>query len=300
MGFFDLFKPKKKKPVQQSIQQSNPNPTPQPIQKPTPPPKIRKEFTLDEAIALYAETDHSSCKSEFDYKLYFSDAFETILNSIPKTEIRLSDEKIKRKQQIENPIDNYKNITKKTNYKKISDFIAIDTETTGLKPGGNDIIEIAAIKFCNFRPSEIFHTYLKPRKAIPADASKVNGITDDMVADSPTFSQVKPALQEFISDFPLVAHNAPFDMKFLHVSGLDLEKHNGKVYDTLQLAQNKVRDYCGDKLESYKLISVCKELNIGCNNYHNAAADALACGLMFVDILKIVKEVKNIDDAEEN
>lgn len=59
-----------------------------------------------------------------------------------------------------------------------------------------------------------------------------------------------------------------------------------------------MRDYCGDKLENYKLATVCKELNIGCNNYHNAAADALACGLMFVDILKIVKDVENIDDAE--
>lgn len=285
MGFFDFLKKKRTSPA--------PLPTGELMQA----EKIRKQFTLDEAVALYVETNHSSCKSQYDYRFYFSDAFETILKSLRRIEIPLSDEKLKRKSEIENPIDNYKNITKSSNFSALSTFIAIDTETTGLKPGGNDIIEIAAIKFVNYRPCEIFHTYLKPRKPIPEDASKVNGITDAMVEDAPKFSEIKPALQEFISDFTLVAHNAPFDVKFLHVSGLDLDKHNGKVYDTLQLARNKVRDSSGYKLDSYKLEAICDELNIGCKNYHSAAADTLACGLLFVDIIKTVNEVDNINDV---
>ena len=264
-----------------------------PIQQPI---KERKVFTLDEAIAVYAETDHQSCKSNYDYKLYFSDAFETILKSLPKIEIILSEDKIKRKNEIENPIDNYKNITKSSNFQKLRDFVAIDTETTGLKPGGNDIIEIAAIKFENYRPVEIFHTYLKPRKAIPAEATAINGITDETVANAPIFSQIKSSLQEFISDFPIVAHNASFDVKFLHVSGLDLDKHNGKVYDTLKLSRKKVKDDYDDKLEDYKLSTICAEKNIACSNYHTATADTLACGLLFVDILKTIKEVDNVDD----
>lgn len=297
MGIFDFFKKNKQQPATNNVVQHRVE-TSSPVQtKPdTPVAKIRKAFTLDEAIAVYVETDHKSCKSEFDYNLYFSDAFETILKELPRYSIEISSEKVKRQNEINNPINEYKNITKSSNYSKLCDFIAIDTETTGLKPGGNDIIELAAIKFVNYRPVEILHTYLKPRKPIPEDATAVNGITDDMVLDAPTFSEIKPSLEQFIGDFPIVAHNAPFDVKFLYVSGLNLDNHNGKVYDTLDLSKKKVKDYGGQKLENYKLATVCEELNIGCKNFHTATADTLACGLLFVDILKIIKGTENVNE----
>ena len=54
---------------------------------------------------------------------------------------------------------------------RAKNFVAIDCETTGLKIGGNDIIELAAVKFVDFKPVEKYHTYLKPRNPIPADAT---------------------------------------------------------------------------------------------------------------------------------
>lgn len=255
-----------------------------------------KEFTFDEAIDVYLKTDHKSCKAIYDYDSYFTDAFGCILKGLSQCEIKLSDEKVLRQVEICNPIEETKNITKATKFEKLHDFIAIDTETTGLKCGGNDIIEICAIKFLNFRPDEKFHTYLKPRKSIPESATAINGITDDMVCDAPKFSQIKSSLQDFIGDLPLVAHNAPFDMKFLHVSGLNLEDHSDKVYDTLKLSRLKLRDYDGSKFESYKLSDLCEELNISCSEFHNADTDALACGLLFIEILKSIKEVDSVDD----
>lgn len=284
----------KPQPLERKVIQKKELPAPEPTLTEPIQQKEIKNFTFDEAVDVYVNTAHHSCPSKYQYKQYFSDAFCKITEELPRVNITISDEKVNRQSEINNPIDSYKNITKSTNFSKIRDFVAIDTETTGLKVGGNDIIEIAAIKFIDYRPAEIFHTYLKPRKEIPAAATEVNGITDDMVADSPTFSQIKPNLQEFIGNLPLVAHNAPFDIKFLYVSGLDLEKHKGKTYDTLALSRLKVRDYTGDKLDSYKLSDVCEELNIACEKYHNAAADALACGLIFVDIIKIVNETEDI------
>ncbi len=224
------------------------------------------------------------------------DAFSRILQGLTQYEIKLSDEKVLRQVEMCNPIEDTKNITKATKFEKLRDFIAIDTETTGLKCGGNDIIEICAIKFLKYRPVEKFHTYLKPRKSIPASATEINGITDDMVCNAPKFSQIKSSLQEFIGDLPLVAHNAPFDMKFLHVSGLNLENHSDKVYDTLKLSRLKLRNYDGSKFDSYKLSDLCDELNIGCTSFHTADSDTLACGLLFIEILKSIKEVDSIDD----
>lgn len=255
-----------------------------------------KVFSFEEAVDVYLKTDHCSCKTIYDRHRYFEDAFECIRKNIKSCDITLSSEKVLRNNQMDNPIDETKNITKATKRSKIQDFIAIDTETTGLKCGGNDIIEICAIKFISFKPVEKFHTYLKPRKDIPAEATAINKITNEMVADAPTFSQIKSSLQEFINDYPLVAHNAPFDIKFLHVSGLDLEKHLGKVYDTLKLAKLKLRDFDGSKYESYKLGDLCSELNIGCSSFHGAESDALACALLFIDIIKAVHDIDNIDD----
>lgn len=258
--------------------------------------EMLKEFSYDEAVDIYIKTNHKSCKSIYDYHTYFREAFACILKGLNSYNIVLSNEKVLRQKEIDNPIDDSKNFTKATKRSKIENFIVIDTETTGLKCGGNDIIEICAIKFIGFRPVEKFHTYLKPRNPIPASATEINHITDDMVKDAPVFSQIKSSLQNFIGDYPIVAHNAPFDVKFLHVSGLNFEKHVDKVYDTLKLAKLKLRDYDGSKFESYKLSDLCIEQNISCSNFHSADADALACGILFIDIIKSVKEIENIDD----
>ena len=258
--------------------------------------KETKVFTFSEAINVYCCTDHWSCDSKYDFKRYFSDAFECILHNLKPVEITLSNEKVLRGKEIHNPIDDMKNITKATNIAKIKDFIAIDTETTGLNCGGNDIIEICAIKFIDFKPTEIFHSYLKPRKPISPAATDINNITDSMVENAPTFAQIKPCLQSFIGNYPLVAHNAAFDMKFLHVSGLDLSKHKEKVYDTLKLSKLKIKNMDGTKLDSYKLIDLCTNQNIACMNFHSADSDTLACGILFVDIVKQIHDVTNIDD----
>lgn len=244
-------------------------------------------FTFKEAVNIYFNTEHSSCPSTYNYQSYFKAAFSKILNDIPKFNITLSDEKVLRNKAMDNPIEDTRNITKRSNKEKLGNFIAIDTETTGLKIPGNDIIEIAAIKFNNYIPVEKFHTYLKPRHPIPIEASRINNITDNMVKDSPTFAQIKNSLQEFIEDLPLVAHNAPFDMKFLHVSGLDLSKHKKKIYDTLQLSRNKIRECDGSKCESYRLQDLCFTQNIANTQFHSAISDALACAILFVDIIRI-------------
>lgn len=249
------------------------------------------DFTFDKALNVYFNTSHDSCESKYNYSSFFRSAFQCILNNLPKYPIILSNEKVLRKKAIDNPIVDYKNITKSTPTSKLSRFVAIDTETTGLSVGGNDIIEICAIKFIDFLPTEKFHTYLKPRNPIPTEATNINHITDEMVADAPKFSQIKSSLQQFIEGFPLVAHNAQFDIKFLHVSGLDLKSHEKMVYDTLALSRRCFRD-----LDSYKLTDLCIEQNIVTGNSHSAEEDTLACAILFTDIIRQKYEVTSVSE----
>lgn len=257
------------------------------------------DISYEEAKEIYFETNHSSCNPTYDFVSYFSSAFDKMLENIPSHSIECSSEKVKRQNLLYYPVEKHKSITSRSNIKSLRNFVAVDTETTGLKPTENDIIELCAIKFEDFLPVEKFHTYLKPRKFIPEEVTAINNITDDMVSDAPKFSEIKASFERFIDGCPLVAHNASFDMKFLYASGLNLETHKDMIYDTLSLSRKYIRDYNGEKLENYKLATVCENNNIFCENYHSADADTLACGILFVDIIKSIKDVDSIHSLSQ-
>jgi len=92
--------------------------------------------------------------------------------------------------------------------------IYYDTETTGVKPGKDRVVEIAA-----FDPKEnrTFCTFTNPQMPIPAEASAITHITDDMVKDAPLIKEALTAFVEFCTgDVVLIAHNNDaFDKLFL-------------------------------------------------------------------------------------
>lgn len=95
-----------------------------------------------------------------------------------------------------------------------SQFCVVDVETTGLDPFRDRVVEIAVLR-CDAHGNAIseWHTMVNPQR--PMDAEWVHGITDDMVAAAPTFSEITPRLLEDLDGAVLVAHNAAFDRRFL-------------------------------------------------------------------------------------
>lgn len=179
------------------------------------------------------------------------------------------------------PVYTFSNITRKSNLSKISDFVAIDVETTGLKPLKDRITEISAIRFRNWEPVDMFTTLINPQCPIPFGVRDLTGITDDMVANSPIFSEIVSSLSDYIGKDSLVGHNLNFDLDFLYASGLDFTHTKRKYYDTLQLAR---RTY---DFDSYKLDYLCEHLHIRNNdNAHRSSSDSLAAGILFEQIVK--------------
>lgn len=278
--------------------------TPKSVQAPNPAPSPARhiseklsitpsELIPDQVLARYLSGAHHKSPAAYNYYEYHRAEFNCLLQSIPCANILLSDEKVLRNKEVLSPFEKTAPVTKRTRVTKIKDFVVVDTETTGIKVGGNDILEVSAVKFENFVPVSMFTTLLKPRKPIPAAASAINGITDEEVEACPRFSQIKSALQEYIGSFPVVAHNAAFDVKFLFVSGLEFPE-NTAFYDTLELSRRHIRDYDGSKLESYKLADVCSQCGIYFDGAHRARADALATGLLFIEIVRVVREVDSV------
>lgn len=96
-------------------------------------------------------------------------------------------------------------------------FIVLDTETTGLSPTRDRLVEIAACR-CDAQSGEIeeeFHRYLNPGIPVPDEAVAIHGLTDEFLSDKPRFGEIAPELSRFLDGSPIVIHNAPFDTRFL-------------------------------------------------------------------------------------
>ena len=78
------------------------------------------------------------------------------------------------------------------------------------------IIEIGAYRVRDGRVADEFQTLINPEMPIPEFITRLTGISNEMVANAPVFSDVVHDLLSFIGDSILVAHNSGFDMGFLN------------------------------------------------------------------------------------
>lgn len=122
--------------------------------------------------------------------------------------------------------------------------IIFDTETTGLDPREDRIIEIGGIELVNrFPTGRSFHFYLDPDgRSIHPDAQAVHGISAADLVGKPKFAAIAAEFLAFTENASLVAHNAGFDMGFVNAElarlGLSAFPQE-RVVDTLFLARRK-------------------------------------------------------------
>ncbi|WP_104107302.1 DEDD exonuclease domain-containing protein [Nocardioides sp. 616] len=160
-------------------------------------------------------------------------------------------------------------------------FTVVDLETTGgSAAGGSMITEIGAVKVRGGQVLGEFQTLVNPRAEIPAFIAVLTGITNSMVADSPSIESALPAFLEFAAGSVLVAHNAPFDVGFLQ----HFAKQQGRpwprfeVVDTAKLARRVVTR---DETPNCKLSSLAALFGSATTPNHRALSDARAT----VDVL---------------
>ena len=163
--------------------------------------------------------------------------------------------------------------------------IFLDTETTGIDPKeGHRIIEIGCVEVVNRRlTGNHFHVYINPGRHIEQEAIEVHGITNEFLADKPTFSQVAQEFVSFIKGAQLVIHNAPFDVGFMdHEFGMEastkgvITNQICDVLDTLTLARQM---HPGQK---NNLDALCKRYGI--DNSHRTLHGALLDAEILADV----------------
>lgn len=108
------------------------------------------------------------------------------------------------------------NLTLKPDMFKLSRPLCFfDTETTGVNPAKDRIVSIAVIKFYPDGRKDSRYMVLDPEMPIPAEATEVHGITDEMVKGKPKFRQIASALHNFLLDSDLGGYNISFDIPLL-------------------------------------------------------------------------------------
>ena len=159
------------------------------------------------------------------------------------------------------------------------EFVAFDTETTGASAVADALVEVAAVRFTLEKgPLAYFQTLVNPRRPIPPFVTGIHGITDDMVAASPTIDKVLPHFFRFLEGAVPVAHNARFDVDFIAVpslrAGIDLPQVD--VLDSCRFSRRALPG-----LPSYSLTNLTKSLDVPTSVHHRAQADSVSCMEVF-------------------
>lgn len=170
----------------------------------------------------------------------------------------------------------YRNANRKTEPKQDglpARFVVLDTETTGLDPNSERIVEIAILTYMNGDLVETYETLINPGKPMPPIATSVNGITDDMLIGKPSFFEVAEAIKSRIDGVLIVGYNIDFDIRFLTASfarqGLAIDLSH--KLDVLSVARRAI-PY--SVLPNHKLETVKNHFGID-RGSHRAADDCL-------------------------
>ncbi|GAA0563543.1 exonuclease domain-containing protein [Chitinophaga japonensis] len=161
-------------------------------------------------------------------------------------------------------------------------YAIVDIETTGGHASANAITEIAVFVFNGAEVVEEYHTLVNPGRPIPLYIQSLTGITDEMVAEAPSFETVAPQVYHLLHDKIFVAHNVNFDYSFLqyqlNVCGYELKC---RKLCTVRLGRKIVPG-----LPSYSLGNLCRSLQIPVHQRHRAAGDAAATVRLFALLLQ--------------
>lgn len=183
-------------------------------------------------------------------------------------------------------------------HKYVKDYVVFDLETTGVNPERDSIIEISAVKVGDGKTIGEYSTLVNPECHIPAAATAVNGIRDDMVADAPQEGEAMEGFLEFIGGSILVGHNIhTFDMNFAYdavLRALGKELDNDYV-DTLYMARS-----CLPGLSHYRLTDICEYFHIAVEGAHRALNDCRMNQRCYEELGKIWEAQKQKREAEGN
>ncbi len=149
--------------------------------------------------------------------------------------------------------------------------VIVDLETTGGNLYEDRVTEVALLRFEQGRVSH-FESLVNPNMPIPPFITRLTGIDDEMVADSPSFAEIAGRLRPLLQGSVVVAHNSKFDYTFLRHefrrAGMDFA---APALCTVQLSRKLYPQF-----HKHNLDSIIERCGIQTQERHRAMADVAA------------------------
>ncbi len=175
-------------------------------------------------------------------------------------------------------------------------FVVTDLETTGVSADKSRILEVGAVKVKGGKIVDRFQSLVNPGVIVPRRITQLTGISNAAVIDAPTIGEVLPAYLDFLGDGVFVAHNVPFDARFVAAEAerLGLPAPPNPRLCTLRLARRILTG-----LRSKGLGSVANHFGIPINGRHRAMGDADATAQVLLHFLKHLdyQDLRSVDEV---
>lgn len=170
-------------------------------------------------------------------------------------------------------------------------FLVIDLETTGMKSGKAEIMEVGAVEVDGFSLGREFATLINPGIPVPPFISSLTGINDGMLIEAPGIKAVLPLIARMMEARVLVAHNLRFDLSFLEDAW---QRVFEKRLEAPTLCTVKLSRRVFTELGSHGLDSVAGHLGIkpephGAKARHRALGDARMTAALLVKVCMMLR-----------
>jgi DNA polymerase III epsilon subunit family exonuclease len=166
-------------------------------------------------------------------------------------------------------------------------FAVVDCETTGVNPETDRILQVAAI-IVNGEGEVVdqFDTVVRPESPenYTHGAEHIHGISKEQVENGMPLREALEKLWTISSGNVFTAHNARFDIGFLHAESerVGLSNRIETHVDTLALA----RKTDAEKTRRHTLDALCEHYGIEREKAHDAKADATATAELLIHLMK--------------
>ena len=179
-------------------------------------------------------------------------------------------------------------------------FVVFDTETTGFNAaGGDQMIEIGAVKIKDGQIIDRFDKFINPGRHIPDNITALTEITDEMVKDAADEKTVTQEFLDWAGNLPMVAHNAKFDISFVQMAmkKYDMGEFKSTVIDTLELSRQLDQGFA-----RHSLSALVKRYNVPFDeeSHHRADYDAEGTAYVFDKMVKklLQQNIETISDID--
>ena len=165
--------------------------------------------------------------------------------------------------------------------KFVPDFTVIDMETTGRSNTPEDITEMSAIRYRNYKPVDRFSVLVKAANPVLPFVVGLTGIDDEMLVNAPRIEEVIEDFAQFIGEDTVLGHNVTFDLGLVNsaLKAIDDFPLSNDFIDTLRISRLMNQDSLNHKLQT-----LCEYFGVEREVGHRAEHDCSQTAAIYIEM----------------